>query len=87
MVRTRMQVEIFNNSSDKHFREKYSHGVFSMIRNINEIKRKEGFFALWKGLPPTLIGIIHPLTFFPIYEKLKIYFKENHDKKSKTLST
>ena len=31
--------------------------------------------ALWKGLPPTLIGIIHPLVFFPCYEKLKIYFK------------
>jgi len=44
--------------------------------------------ALWKGLPPTLLGTIHPLVFFPCYEKLKIYFKANYEHKdAKTLGT
>jgi hypothetical protein len=71
-----MQAEIFNSSCDIHFAEKYHHGMLSIFKNLAKIRREEGFLALYKGLPPTLIGIIHPLVFFPCYEKLKIHFKE-----------
>ena len=80
LMRTRMQVEIFKNPSDAHFKQKYSHGIWSMFKNINEIRHQEGGFALWKGLPPTLIGIIHPLVFFPMYERSKLFFTENYEK-------
>lgn len=50
-----------------------------MFRSIRSIAKAEGVFALWKGLPPTLLGIIHPLVFFPMYEKLKIYFKGENE--------
>lgn len=76
-----MQVEIFKNPSNEHFKSKYSHGVTSIFKNIGNIYTHEGFFALYKGLPATAIGIIHPLVFFPLYEKLKIYFKDNLEAK------
>ena len=47
----------------------------------------EGFRALYKGFSATMIGIIHPICFFPLYEKLKIHLKENYDKDSEHLST
>ena len=47
----------------------------------------EGFRALYKGFSATMIGIIHPIIFFPLYEKLKIHLKENYDKDSEHLST
>jgi len=70
-----MQVEIFNSACNDHFKQKYHHGVFSMLKNIRNIAESEGVLALWKGLPPTLLGIIHPLVFFPMYEKMKIHCK------------
>ena len=32
-----------------------------------------------------MVGVIHPLIYFPIYEKSKIYLKANWDKESKSL--
>jgi hypothetical protein len=46
-----------------------------MIKNIQKVKNEEGFRALYRGLPASMIGIFHPLVFFPIYEKSKMYFK------------
>ena len=37
LVRTRMQVEIFKDPSNEHFRRKYSHGMLSMFQNIRNI--------------------------------------------------
>ena len=33
-----------------------------------------------------MFGVIHPLIYFPLYEKAKIYFKENWDPESENLS-
>lgn len=77
LIRTRMQVEVFKSSCDKHYRSQYCHGALSIFKNMQVIAQREGVLALWKGLPPTLIGIVHPLVFFPTYEKLKLYLKEN----------
>ena len=88
LVRTRMQVEIFRNDCDNHYKKKYGQGALSMLKIIKDISSTEGVLALWKGLPPTLLGIIHPLVFFPMYEKLKIYFQQNfEDKNAVKLST
>lgn len=87
LMRTRMQVEIFRNSNPDHFDKKYSHGVRSLFINMQEIVRIEGFRSLWKGLPATFLGILHPLVFFPIYEKLKIHFKSKYEPNEDKLST
>jgi solute carrier family 25 (mitochondrial folate transporter), member 32 len=88
LVRTRMQLEIFKNDCDIHYRQKYGQGALSMFKIIKDITKNEGVLALWKGLPPTLLGIVHPLVFFPLYEKLKIYFQTNlEDKNAHKLST
>lgn len=37
VVRTRMQSEILKNSSEEHFKRKYSHGPFSVVKNLSDI--------------------------------------------------
>ena len=85
LVRTRMQVEIFRNESNAHFDKKYAHGIKSIYVNLKEIYHTEGFRALYKGLPASFLGIVHPLVFFPIYEKLKIHFKKAYQPAEETL--
>lgn len=80
-----MQSEIFDNVCSEHFKQKYNHGVFSIYKNIYTLAKTEGFSALYKGFSATMIGIIHPIIFFPVYEKLKIYFKTNYDQDSQNL--
>lgn len=79
MVRVRMQSEIFNNPSIAEFQRKFGFGFFSLYRIMKEIIQKEGFFALYKGIWASLIGIIHPLVFFPMYEKMKMHFLANYE--------
>ena len=87
IIRTRMQSEIFLNPSSEHFKRKYSHGPLSIITNMREVVRSEGFRSLFKGLSATMLGVIHPIIFFPLYEKLKIFFKDNYEPEgSKSLS-
>lgn len=54
---------------------------------MQDIIKTEGFRALWKGVPATFLGILHPLIFFPIYEKSKIYFKKTHEPNEDKLSS
>lgn len=74
-----MQSEIFNNTCHEHFNQKYNHGVLSIYKNIYTLAKTEGVLALYKGLSATMMGIVHPIIFFPVYEKMKIYFKNNYD--------
>ena len=78
LVRTRMQSEIFKNPSQEHYNKKYSHGSSSIMRNLLKIYNKEGFRALYRGLPASMLGVLHPLVFFPIYEKCKQHFKSQN---------
>ena len=34
LVRTRMQVEIFHNNCETHYKQRYSHGFFSVFKNV-----------------------------------------------------
>ena len=34
-----------------------------------------------------MLGLIHPMIYFPLYEKSKIYFKSNWDKDSESLKS
>ena len=54
---------------------------------MRNIVHNEGFMVLYKGLPASFIGILHPLVFFPIYEKLKIHFKSKKEPNEPKLST
>ena len=84
MVRVRMQSEIFNDSCMNNFRKKYGFGLFSLWRIMKEIAHKEGFLALYKGIWASLIGIIHPLVYFPMYEIMKLYLLENFEEPGST---
>lgn len=36
--------------------------------------------TLYRGLSASMIGVLHPLIYFPLYEKSKIYLKNNFQK-------
>ena len=57
-----------------------------MFKNISHIVKSEGLSALFKGVSASMLGIIHPLVFFPMYEKLKIHFKQTYDSDKDKLS-
>lgn len=79
LVRTRMQSEAFKDASSEHYDKKYRHGASSLFRNMHTIAKSEGFLALYKGYTASIIGVLHPLVFFPLYEKMKIFFKNNYE--------
>jgi len=41
------------------------------LHAYHTIVREEGYRALWQGLSPQLVGIIHVAIQFPLYERLK----------------
>ena len=45
-----------------------------------QIQQKEGVRALYQGLSASMIGVLHPLIYFPLYEKSKIYCLQNFQK-------
>lgn len=66
LVKTRMQTQ----SSQGHY--------ISTWQSMKYIKNTEGFFALYKGLAPGLLGLVHVAVQFPLYEKIKDQFKNRH---------
>ena len=71
LVRTRMQAETFRSACELNYTEKYPHNIF---RAMWMIQQREGVKALYQGLSASMIGVLHPLIYFPLYEKSKIYF-------------
>jgi hypothetical protein len=74
MVRTRMQTEHFRSACELNYHEKYPHNIF---KAMGIIVREEGVRALYQGLTASLMGILHPLIYFPLYETSKVYYKNN----------
>jgi solute carrier family 25 (mitochondrial folate transporter), member 32 len=80
VVRTRMQAEVFRSLSEDHYSSKYPTNMFkAMVR----IQQNEGAMALYSGLSASFLGLMHPLLYFPLYEKSKIYFMENYEDKDR----
>lgn len=63
VVRTRIQAEFLHS---KHKIIKYA-----ISKEMANIVKAEGFMALYKGFSACLIGIMHPIIYFPLYENLK----------------
>ena len=76
MVRTRMQAEIFRSMSEDNYRSKYPLNLFKTMRII---QKREGFLTLYNGLGASMLGVSHPLIYFPLYEMSKIYFRTYWD--------
>ena len=84
VVRTRMQAEVFRSLCDKNYTCKYPLNVFKALIRI---RQTEGITALYRGLSASLVGVLHPLIYFPLYEKSKIYCMKHFEKpENETLS-
>lgn len=44
----------------------------AVLPGLHKIASEEGFFALYKGLTPTLLGLGHVMVQFPVYEHIKL---------------
>jgi len=49
----------------------YKRTYWNLKFNIWYIVHNEGFFALWKGMAASMLGISHVVIYFPLYERLK----------------
>lgn len=74
-----MQAEIFRSTCGEHFKNKYGYGPFSIFSVMKQIYHKEGFTALYRGMGASLIGVSNPIVFFPVYEMMKFYLKNNFE--------
>lgn len=69
-----MQAEIFRHNCELTYEREYPTNMF---RAMYQIGQREGIPALYQGLSASMIGVLHPLIYFPLYEKSKIYFQHN----------
>lgn len=76
VVRTRMQAEIFRTMCDKTYQTKYPNNIF---RALHRIAKNEGVRVLYQGLSASMVGVLHPIIYFPLYEKSKIYCMEHFE--------
>lgn len=83
LIRTRMQAEIFRSLNQKNYELKYK----SLWKSIYRVYKNEGFLSLYTGLAASMLNISHVLVYFPIYEKLKIYFKCKYEPREESLSS
>jgi solute carrier family 25 (mitochondrial folate transporter), member 32 len=74
-LKSRLQTEIATAAARRamhpqvtaHTRQRHA----SVAAGLRRIVAEEGFFALYKGLTPTLLGLGHVMLQFPVYENLK----------------
>eukprot|EP00871_Galdieria_phlegrea_P004204 jgi/Galph1/4785/GphlegSOOS_G3492.1 len=64
LIKTRMQAEVKATEYCKYR---------AVMSTLGIIIREEGFLALYRGLIPTLFGLIHVAVQFPAYEHIKAY--------------
>jgi len=77
VIRTRLQTQ-------EHVQRKPEyHGTFDAARTI---LKKEGYLAFYKGMVPSMWGLIHVAVQFPLYEKLKLFLNIHDDQKKIHLS-
>lgn len=50
-----------------------------MFRSLIKIWNQEGIKALFSGLTASAVGTTHAFIYFPMYEKMKIYYKKNYE--------
>mmetsp|Transcript_504 Transcript_504/g.1729 ORF Transcript_504/g.1729 Transcript_504/m.1729 type:complete len:308 (+) Transcript_504:425-1348(+) len=63
VIKTRMQVERVELGGKKEYE--------TVRQSLAKVIGEEGFFALYKGLFPTVVGLLHVAVQFPLYEAIK----------------
>jgi len=66
-----MQAEIFRGTSEAQYKTKYGSNMFKLAYQVGQ---KEGIRALYQGFAASFIGLLHPIIFFPLYEKAKQFW-------------
>ena len=77
VIRTRLQAQEHVNRKPEYY------GTFDAARKI---LKREGVLALYKGMVPSMWGLIHVAVQFPMYEKFKLALNVHPEDKSETFS-
>ncbi|CAO3690061.1 unnamed protein product [Umbelopsis ramanniana] len=59
--------------------ERTAYRYNNTLHAFKTITREEGLGGFYKGLGPSLLGVSHVAVQFPLYERLKIWFKADKD--------
>jgi solute carrier family 25 folate transporter 32 len=77
VIRTRLQTQEHVNRSPEYL------GTFDAARKI---LKREGVLALYKGMVPSMWGLVHVAVQFPMYEKFKVLANIHPDDNADSLS-
>lgn len=66
VIKTRLMLQTHVSQCPTHY-----HGTFDAFKKI---RSQEGVKALYAGLVPSFLGLLHVAIHFPVYEKLKVSF-------------
>lgn len=73
VIKTRLMLQTHVSQNPTHYK-----GTFDAFKKIYS---QEGIKALYAGLVPSFLGLLHVAIYFPVYEKLKIAFNCYHTQK------
>jgi solute carrier family 25 folate transporter 32 len=77
VVRTRLQTEALHNMTSGKTKK------LTMLQTANGLYQEGGIFIFWRGMTANLMGLSHVGVQFPVYEKLKKFFR-NHKQHEST---
>ena len=77
VVRTRLQTESLHHNIDCDGGKNISSSKQTIHETIRILYAEGGLLTFWRGMSANLLGLSHVAVQFPVYEKLKVYFRGN----------
>lgn len=81
IVRTRLQTASlhhnFNSIGNKRTLSSSSSKKLTIQQTVRMLYAEGGILTFWRGMTANLLGLSHVAVQFPVYEKLKVYFRGN----------
>jgi solute carrier family 25 protein 33/36 len=85
VVKTRLQSNLYEKQklNPKNFIQYTTGHIKGVVHLLLDIRRQEGFRALWKGLGPNLVGVVPARSiYFSVYQKGKHYYSRMLEQES-----
>ena len=77
VVRTRLQTESLHNNTNSSGNKGTSSPKQTILQTVRTLYAEGGILTFWRGMTANLLGLSHVAIQFPVYEKLKVFFRGN----------
>lgn len=74
VIRTRLQTEALHNTIENKMS---SFSKQTIQQTVRMLYAEGGILTFWRGMTANLLGLSHVAVQFPVYEKLKVFFRGN----------